>query len=411
MSVRIFASRATNAGRALLFKRSYVSATTDQPLKKTCLYDFHVQNGGKMVPFAGYLMPVQYANAGVLASHLHTRENSSLFDATLADIEISTVLNEDNFHRLTGKDRIAFLEKLIVADVQNLPSGKSTLSVFTNENGGIIDDTVICKHDDHIYIVSNAACAEKDLAHMRTELDKFQKSGGDVELDVITDHGLLALQGPKSAEVLQNILNQDLNDFKFMNGRFMKIKGIECHVARSGYTGEDGFEIAVPGPEATHLSEILLSNPVVRLAGLGARDSLRLEAGLCLYGHDLDDTTTPVEAGLTWTIGKRRREEGGFIGAEKILPQIKDGVARRRIGLVVEGAPARENAEILSESGETIGKVTSGGPSPSLKKNIAMGYVKSGYHEQGTDLQVKVRNRLQKANVVKMPFVPARYHK
>ncbi|CAG8640303.1 1806_t:CDS:2 [Paraglomus brasilianum] len=400
MSVRIFASRATKVGRTLLFKRGYVSATTDQPLKKTCLYDFHVKNGGKMVPFAGYLMPVQYANTGVLASHLHTRENSSLFD-------VSHMLQT----RLTGKDRIAFLEKVIVADVQNLPSGKSTLSVFTNENGGIIDDTVICKHDDHIYIVSNAACAEKDLAHMRTELDKFKKSGGDAELDVITDHGLLALQGPKSAEVLQNILNQDLSDFKFMNGRFIKIKGIECHVARSGYTGEDGFEIAVPAPEAAHLSEILLSNPVVQLAGLGARDSLRLEAGLCLYGHDLDDTTTPVEAGLTWTIGKRRREEGGFIGAEKILPQIKDGVARRRVGLVVEGAPARENAEMLSESGETIGKITSGGPSPSLKKNIAMGYVKSGYHEQGTNLQVKVRNRLQKASVVKMPFVPARYHK
>jgi len=221
----------------------------------------------------------------------------------------------------------------------------------------------------------------------------------------------LALQGPKAASVLQELCGKDLRDFMFMTARHLNIKGSECHVTRSGYTGEDGFEIGVSSSASIQLANLLLKYPNVQLAGLGARDSLRLEAGLCLYGHDLDDTTTPVEAGLTWTIGKRRRKEGGFLGAEHVLPQIKEGVKHRRIGLIVEGAPARENAEIYNIEDELIGKVTSGGPSPSLQKNIAMGYVKSGYHKSSTELQVKVRNRMQKAQVVKMPFVSTRYYK
>ncbi|KAF9961017.1 hypothetical protein BGZ72_005140 [Mortierella alpina] len=368
-------------------------------LKKTVLHDYHVENGGKMVPFAGWSMPVQYANLGVGASHAWTRNNASVFD-------VSHMLAT----RITGKDRIKFYESLTVADIENLPVGSSTLSVFTNENGGIIDDTIICKHQDSLYVVSNAGCADKDLAHIRAHLKTFQNKGGDVDLKIIDDHALVALQGPKAAAVLESLVGKDLRDFPFMDGRFMTIKGIDCHVARSGYTGEDGFEISVPNSDAVEFTKMLIADPRVELAGLGARDSLRLEAGLCLYGHDLDDTITPVEAGLTWTIGKRRRVEGGFLGAEKIQDQLKNGVSRRRVGLIVQGAPAREGAQIYS-NGELVGKVTSGCPSPSIKKNVAMGYVKNGLHKSGTELEVEVRGRKQKAVITKMPFVPAGYHK
>nr|CAG8475202.1 2135_t:CDS:2 [Entrophospora candida]CAG8513795.1 9408_t:CDS:2 [Entrophospora candida] len=343
--------------QSLIKKQSFTSSTNEE------------------VPFAGWSMPVLYSNMGILASHLHTRADASLFD-------VSHMLQM----RILGKDSVTFIEKLVVADLKELPLDTSTLSVFTNEQGGIIDDTVICKKHDHIYIVSNAGCAQKDLAHIRNELGKFQNQGGDASLEVINDHALLALQGPKSSNVLQNLTEANLNDFKFMTARTLKINGVDCHVTRSGYTGEDGFEIAVPSTEAVKLANTLLENSFVQLAGLGSRDSLRLEAGLCLYGHDLDDTTSPVEA------------EGGFLGANHILNHIKNGVTRRRVGLIVEGAPAR-------------GKVTSGGPSPSLKKNIAMGYVKSGFHKSNTELQVKVRNQLQKARIVKMPFITPNYYK
>ncbi|CAG8490365.1 771_t:CDS:2 [Ambispora gerdemannii] len=380
------------------YKRAYTTETEN--LKKTPLYDFHVKYGGKMVPFAGYSMPLQYSNLGLLGSHLHTRKHASLFD-------VSHMLQT----RLTGKDKIKFLEKLVVADLEKLLIGNSTLSVFTNENGGIIDDTVICKHDDHLYIVSNAACADKDLAHIQKHLSEFQKTGGEAELKVIDDHALLALQGPKAVLTLEKLTGQNLNDFKFMTGRFMSIKEVDCHVTRSGYTGEDGFEISIPTSEATRLAELILDDPFVELAGLGPRDSLRLEAGLCLYGHDLDETTTPIEAGLSWTIGKRRKEEGGFLGADIILKQLQHGTKRRRVGMIVEGAPARENAEIKTQKDEIIGKVTSGVPSPTLKENVAMGYVETGYHKLGTILWVKVRARNQKAYVTRMPFVPTKYYK
>ncbi|CAO3654294.1 unnamed protein product [Cunninghamella echinulata] len=382
-----------------LTKRFYATAETSN-VKKTALYDFHVENGGKMVPFAGYAMPVVYKNLGALASHLHTREKASIFD-------VSHMLQS----RVTGKDRKKFFETLCVADLENLPVGQGTLSVFTNENGGIIDDTIIMQQEDSLYVVSNAGCAEKDLAHIRSQLAKFQQQGGEVEFNVIDDHSLIAIQGPKAAAALQELVKDDLSTFPFMNGKLLDINGIPCHVARSGYTGEDGFELSIPTPEIVNITAKLLSNPDVELAGLGARDSLRLEAGLCLYGNDLDETTTPVEAGLTWTIAKSRRQTGGFLGAEHILPQIKGGVTRRRIGLIVDGAPAREGAEILTKEGEVIGKITSGCPSPSLKKNIAMGYVKNGHHKKDTEVNVKVRNRIQSAVISKMPFVPAKYHK
>ncbi|RKO89919.1 hypothetical protein BDK51DRAFT_31693, partial [Blyttiomyces helicus] len=214
---------------------------------------------------------------------------------------------------------------------------------------------------------------------------------------------------PSAAKVVASLSGQDLSTFGFMTARKMDIKGIPVYISRCGYTGEDGFEISVPHEEVTRLSSLFLESPEVELAGLGARDSLRLEAGLCLYGHDLDDTVSPVEGVLAWTIGKRRRAEGGFLGADKILPQIKGGVTRRRVGLFIEGAPAREGAEIYTKEEELVGKISSGCPSPVLKKNIAMGYVKTGSHKVGTELKVKVRNRMQDAVVTKMPFVPQRY--
>ncbi|KAL1927889.1 hypothetical protein VTP01DRAFT_3294 [Rhizomucor pusillus] len=386
-----------------LARRLYATAAADaEKLKKTALYDFHVQHGGKMVPFAGYSMPVQYKNMGMLASHLHTREKASIFD-------VSHMLQT----RVIGKDRQKFFETLVVADLHQLPVGQGTLSVFTNEQGGIIDDTIVMQQDKCLYVVSNAACADKDLVHIRKHLVEFQNKGGDVDLQIIDDHSLIAIQGPSAAAALEKLVGHSLNDFGFMHGKFMDVAGVPCHVARSGYTGEDGFELSVPTPEILSVTEKLLAHPDVEMAGLGARDSLRLEAGLCLYGNDLDDTTTPVEAGLTWTIPKSRRETGGFLGAERILTQIKDKktIERRRIGLIVQGAPAREGAEILDKEGNVIGKVTSGCPSPCLKKNIAMGYVKSGFHKKGTDLSVKVRNKIQDAVVTKMPFVEAKYHK
>jgi aminomethyltransferase len=287
------------------------------------------------------------------------------------------------------------------------------LSLFTNQQGGIIDDLIVTKEADSLYVVTNAACAEKDWAYMQEQLNRFkeQNKDADVKIEPISDHALLALQGPKAATVLERILGYSLADVGFMTARNITLDGIPCHLARGGYTGEDGFEIAVPESKAARIAELLVAQPEVALAGLGARDSLRLEAGMCLYGHDLDETTTPIEAGLLWTIGKRRRVEGGFPGFERIREQIEQGVTRRRVGLIVEGAPAREGATILNTEGEVIGTVTSGCPSPSLKKNIAMGYVKKEFSKVGTPLQVQVRQRVQPAQIVKMPFVPNRYHK
>ncbi|KAJ1569498.1 hypothetical protein HK096_002922 [Nowakowskiella sp. JEL0078] len=369
--------------------------------KKTSLYQFHVENEAKIVDFAGWDMPVSYSGIGALASHHWTRENASLFD-------VSHMLQT----RWHGKDRAKFLESLVVADAKDLPLGSSTLSLFINSKGGIIDDTVINHQDESAYyVVSNAGCADKDLAHINAELEKFRNKGGDVSVDVIDTHSLVALQGPKAVEVLAEITGKDFKDFGFMTARWIDVRGVPVYVSRCGYTGEDGFEISVPHSEIVEFSSRLLTSPHVKLAGLGVRDSLRLEAGLCLYGHDLDDTTNPVEAGLTWTIGKRRRVEGGFIGAEFVLPQIKSGVDRRRVGLVLEGAPARENTEIYSLEKEKIGVITSGCPSPSLKKNVAMGYIKNGFHKAGTEVLVSVRGRFQKAVITKMPFVAHNYYR
>uniref|UniRef100_A0A2K5IFX5 Aminomethyltransferase n=1 Tax=Colobus angolensis palliatus TaxID=336983 RepID=A0A2K5IFX5_COLAP len=341
-------------------------------LRRTPLYDFHLAHGGKMVAFAGWSLPVQYRDSHT-DSHLHTRQHCSLFDVS---------------HMLQG-----------------------TLSLFTNEAGGILDDLIVTNTSEgHLYVVSNAGCWEKDLALMQDKVRELQNQGRDVGLEVL-DNALLALQGPTAAQVLQASVADDLKKLPFMTSAVMEVFGVSgCRVTRCGYTGEDGVEISVPAAGAVHLATALLKNPEVRLAGLAARDSLRLEAGLCLYGNDIDEHTTPVEGSLSWTLGKRRRAAMDFPGAKVIVPQLKGKVQRRRVGLMCEGAPMRAHSPILNMEGTKIGTVTSGCPSPSLKKNVAMGYVPCEYSRPGTMLLVEVRRKQQIAVVSKMPFVPTNYY-
>ncbi|KAJ2498489.1 hypothetical protein GGH96_004273 [Coemansia sp. RSA 1972] len=381
--------------------RTSVRLMSTGATKRTALYDLHTKYGARFGPFAGWAMPLVYSDQGALDSHLHTRKHASIFD-------VSHMLQT----RIVGADRHRFLEHLVVADLKELPVGGSTLSLFTNDKGGIEDDTIITQQQDSLYVVSNAGCADKDFAHLNKHAKIFQDQGADVEVRKIEDHSLIALQGPSAQKALEQLAGIDLAQMAFMTGQTVDIAGVPCHVARSGYTGEDGFELSIPTSEVVGITARLLENPEVKLAGLGARDSLRLEAGLCLYGSDIDATTTPMEANLVWTIGKRRRAEGGFIGADVILPQLAaKGGERRRVGLIVEGAPARAHAKVLSADGEEIGEITSGVPSPSLGKNVAMAYVRKGFNKRGTSLKVQVRSRIQEATVVKMPFVAANYHK
>lgn len=317
--------------------------------------------------------------------------------------------------------------------MQSLPPHQSTLSALLYPTtGGICDDTIITRLEaEKFYIVTNAGCREKDHAFFTAELDAWKTSNQPpVELTELKQQGLIAIQGPLAASILESVIvdpeSVKLKETYFGSSKFLQIalpSGASRPVlaSRGGYTGEDGFEISIAPEDTVAVTEYLLqaAGPEkLRLAGLGARDSLRLEAGMCLYGHDLDDSTTPVEAALSWIIGKGRREKGGFNGAEAILPQLKTkakggkGVERRRIGLLVEGAPAREGAEIVSADGaEVLGKVTSGCPSPTLKKNVAMGYVRDGMHKSGTEVGVKIRGKVRKATVAKMPFVPSKYWK
>lgn len=378
------------------------SFADEASLKKTALYDLHVEHGGKMVPFAGWSMPLQYKDS-IMESTVNCRTNGSLFD-------VSHMCGLS----LKGKDCIPFLEKLVVGDVTSLAPGTGTLSSFTNEKGGIIDDTVVSKvKDDHLYIVVNAGCREKDLEHIESHLKPFKAAGKDVSWHIHDERCLLALQGPLSASALQHLMKDDLSKIYFGDFKIIEINGVQCYLTRTGYTGEDGFEISVPSEHAVDLAKAILekSEGKIKLTGLGARDSLRLEAGLCLYGNDLEQHITPIEAGLAWTISKRRRAEGGFLGADIILQQIKDGPTKRRVGLIASGAPPRSHNEILDSSAKPVGEVTSGGFSPCLKKNIAMGYVSSGNHKNGTSLKVSVRGKVNEAVITKMPFVPSKYYK
>lgn len=374
-------------------------ASTEVALKKTPLYDFHRAQGGKMVEFAGWSMPVQYKDSHI-NSHMHTRQHCSIFD-------VSHMLQT----KVYGRDRVKFIESLIVGDIAELKDNQGTLSLFTNTKGGIMDDLIVTNTDQgYLYVVSNAGCADKDSAHMQARLQEFKAAGHDVDLEFM-EESLIALQGPSMAQVLQKGVGDDLRKLTFMTSVLTPVFGIQgCRVTRCGYTGEDGVEISVPSGDVVSLTEKLLADSEVKLAGLGARDSLRLEAGLCLYGNDIDETTTPVEASLVWTIGKRRRQARDFPGADIIVPQIKAKTQRKRVGLISSGPPVRQHTPILSSDGRVIGEVTSGCPSPCLKQNVAMGYVEAGFSKVGTSIQVEVRKKAVPAVVSKTPFVPTNYY-
>ncbi|KAF9461121.1 hypothetical protein BDZ94DRAFT_1221860 [Collybia nuda] len=372
-------------------------------LKRTGLYDFHVENGAKMVPFAGYSMPLSYGDVGQVASHHHVRKSAGIFDVGH--------MVQSNFRGKTATD---FLEWLTPSSLSSLSPYHSTLSVLLNDKGGIIDDMIITKHDnDAYYVVTNAGRRERDLAWIGEKLAEWnasEKAGeGVVEMEVLENWGLLALQGPESASYLQGLTSYDLQQLTFGTSAFVPIEGFNLHVARGGYTGEDGFEISIPPSHTLEVAKLLTKSPV-QLTGLGARDSLRLEAGMCLYGNELDEETSPIEAGLSWLISKERKETGNFIGAEGVRKVIKEGPSRRRVGMIIEGSPARQGAKIFAPSEkESLGVITSGIPSPTLSKNIAMGYVKSGWHKKGTEVEVEVRNKMRKAVLVPMPFVKPNY--
>ncbi|EKO3964331.1 Aminomethyltransferase (glycine cleavage system T protein) [Vibrio fluvialis I21563] len=369
-----------------------------QELLITPLHALHLEVGAKMVPFAGYDMPVQYA-LGVKKEHLHTREAAGLFD-----------VSHMGQLRLHGEGAAAALETLVPVDVVDLAEGKQRYAFFTNEQGGILDDLMVANLGDHLFVVVNAACKEQDINHLQAHLP----SG--VELEIIDDRALLALQGPKAAEVLAR-LQPAVADMLFMDIQQVQIDGIDCIVSRSGYTGEDGYEISVPADKAETLARTLTAFDEVEWIGLGARDSLRLECGLCLYGHDLDETTTPVEASLLWAIQPVRRtggaREGGFPGADIILSQIatKD-VSRKRVGLVGQTkAPVREGTELFDAEGAKIGIVTSGTAGPTAGIPVSMAYVRADLSAIGTEVFAEVRGKMLPMLVEKMPFVPQRYYR
>ncbi|KAJ7694574.1 hypothetical protein B0H17DRAFT_1057241 [Mycena rosella] len=399
--------RASMALRKTAVHAPFRALATQPPseLKKTGLYDFHVSNGAKMVPFAGYSMPLAYGDVGQVASHNHVRTRVGLFDVGHMVQSI-----------FRGPTATAFLEWLTPSSLSSLQPYSSTLSVLLNERGGIIDDTIITKHaEDAFYVVTNAGRRERDLSWFADRLAEWNagESGakGPVEMELLEDWGLLALQGPEAASYLQALTSFDLKTLTFGKSAFLPIEGFNLHVARGGYTGEDGFEISIP-PSQTVEVAMLLSKAPVQLTGLGARDSLRLEAGMCLYGSDLDEDTTPVEGGLTWVIGKERKERGTFIGAEGVRAHLRDGPPRRRVGFVVEGAPARQGAKIFDPATkQLLGTITSGIPSPTLGQNIAMGYVLSGagWQKKGAAVEIEVRGKMRAASVVGMPFVKPRY--
>ncbi|MDE0538243.1 MAG: glycine cleavage system aminomethyltransferase GcvT [Rhodospirillales bacterium] len=355
----------------------------------THLHELHVSLGARMVPFAGYDMPVQYT--GIIAEHLHTRSGAGLFD-----------VGHMGQGRLTGAGAAAALETLVPGDITGLAEGRMRYTQLTNEHGGILDDLMVSKISDAIFLVVNASRKESDFAHIAEGV------GSDAALEILADRALIALQGPKAAAVLGRHV-RGVAEMKFMTISAVDVMGAECLVSRSGYTGEDGYEISIPGESAVEIAKALLAESEVEPIGLGARDTLRLEAGLCLYGNDIDDTTTPVEAGLTWSIAKRH-EEGGFPGAPVIQQQIADGPERRRVGLKPDGkAPVRAHAEIRGKLGETVGEVTSGGFGPTVDGPVAMGYVKSEHAGAGTPVDIMVRGKPLPATVVRLPFVEQRY--
>ncbi|KAM3164490.1 Aminomethyltransferase [Lachancea thermotolerans] len=387
----------------MIFKRLSSSAA----LKKTALYDLHVQLGGTMVPFAGYAMPVKYAGQTHVESHIWTRTHAGLFD-------VSHMLQS----RLEGPGATQFLHRVTPTDFQALPAGQGTLSVLLNARGGIVDDTLITKVADNKFsIVTNAGRAKEDIAFLNEQVQGFE-----CRWEPVCDRALLALQGPEAKDVLGSLVAgglQSLQDLYFGQRRsFRAGTGVEIDVARSGYTGEDGFEVSVANSDATDLARMMLENSAVRAIGLAARDSLRLEAGMCLYGHELDEDTTPVEASLNWLISKSRRDGslGEFNGFSHIMGQIANKSATRaRVGFkyLGKGPAARTDAPVFSDEGKTqVGHVTSGSAAPSLAGiNIGQAYVQKGLHKAGTQLFVGVRNKIFPIQIARMPLVPSHYYK
>lgn len=365
-------------------------------LERTPLYGLHLELGARMVPFAGYEMPVQYP-AGLIKEHLHTREAAGLFDVS----HMGQALLSGPDHETVA----AALETLVPGDIAGLKPGRQRYTQFLNDDGGIIDDLMVARAqpDGVLMVVFNASRKEVDSAHLRARLPD------GVTFTTLEDRAMLALQGPGAAAVMAE-LSPQAAAFAFMEAASAKVAGFDCHVSRSGYTGEDGFEISVSAHEAERVARALLAHPAVKPVGLGARDTLRLEAGLCLYGHDIDETTSPVEAALVWSLGKARRERGDFPGAKRVLRELRDGPPRKRVGIRLTGkAPAREGCMILGAGGDTVGRVTSGSFAPSLSGPIAMGYVAASHAVPGSALQVVIRNSPHPARVVPMPFVPNRY--
>ena len=375
--------------------------TSDEALKHTPLHALHMELRARMVPFAGYDMPVQYP-PGVLKEHLHTRAGAGLFDVSHMGQIVMRAKSGD------VRDAARALERLVPVDILDLAPGRLRYAFFTNAHGGILDDLMVANCGDHLLLVVNAACKATDEAHLRGQLGK------ECEVERL-DRALIALQGPK-AETALAILAPECTSMRFMDVRTLTLKGAECMVSRSGYTGEDGYEISTPADIAREIAEELLANADVAPIGLGARDSLRLEAGLCLYGSDIDDKTTPVEAGLSWAIQKERRSggarEGGFPGAEIILGQLEHGTPRHRVGLRPEGrAPVRASAPLYVEADASarIGSVTSGGFGPSLNAPIAMGYLAAALAVPGTRVFAEVRGNRLPIAVTALPFIVPKY--
>jgi aminomethyltransferase len=367
------------------------AAQQTTPLLKTPLHALHVAMGGKMVPFAGYDMPVQYDGFGVMKEHLHTRQHTGLFDVSHMGQAV-----------LTGD--VNALEKIVPSDIAGLKINHMRYTVLLNADGGIVDDMIVTRWDENtLFLVVNAACKDKDFAYIRQSL------GTAAQLAVLDDHALIAVQGPKAESAVAA-------HFPFAAALpFMttaKNDAGDIFVSRCGYTGEDGFEISLPATIAEEFTRRLLDNPDVRLIGLGARDSLRLEAGLCLYGHDIDDTKTPVDANLKWVIQKRRREAADFAGAAKIMAQINDGTAQTRVGIKPDGrAPMREGTELFSTDGKKIGVITSGGFGPTVDAPVAMGYVDTSFAATGTVIEAQLRGTARPVTVCDLPFTPHRYKK
>lgn len=370
-----------------------------EDLKYTPLYALHRELGGKMVPFAGYAMPVQYPQ-GILGEHKHTRAAAGLFD-----------VSHMGQAWLEGEDVAAALETLVPGDITGLAPGQIRYTLLMADDGGILDDLMVTRPLDgvdgkRLFLVVNAACKDQDFAHIAARL------AGRATLTRLEDRALLALQGPAAMTVMGRVA-PNATELTFMTAADVEVAGIACSVSRSGYTGEDGFEISVPADRAVDLARALLEAPEVKPIGLGARDSLRLEAGLCLYGHDIDTTTDPIEASLAWTVPKRRRDGTGFPGAARVAAALKDGVARRRVGIRPLGrAPAREGTEVAApDGGPVIGIITSGGFGPTVEGPVAMGYVDPAHARAGTALELIVRGQRLPAQVVTLPFTPHRYAK